>query len=292
MRSFLAALLLSSVVLPAVAHADPQDGERRSERRAAAIERVREAREQRAEQPRPERAVQVQRVERVEPPVARRDAADEAVRSERIERVRRVSSERRGQAADAADNGVVRRPAEDSVRDWRLRERTARGAPEGVVTAPVTVEPPEATAPERRPTLNERIADRVREQRSEPRETRTADRRPPIFRDLHDRRSAETFRHQWRRDHRYDWRRHRDRHRSLFRLGWYYDPFGWGYRRFDIGWTLRPTYWSDRYWLQDPWQWRLPTVYGPYRWIRYYDDALLVDVRTGRVVDVIHDVFW
>jgi hypothetical protein len=28
------------------------------------------------------------------------------------------------------------------------------------------------------------------------------------------------------------------------------------------------------------------------RWIRYYDDALLVDIRDGYVVDVIHDFFW
>jgi hypothetical protein len=36
----------------------------------------------------------------------------------------------------------------------------------------------------------------------------------------------------------------------------------------------------------------LPPVYGPYRWVRYWDDALLVDVRSGRVVDVIHNFFW
>ncbi|MGI8612320.1 MAG: RcnB family protein [Sphingomicrobium sp.] len=34
--------------------------------------------------------------------------------------------------------------------------------------------------------------------------------------------------------------------------------------------------------------------YAPtgYRWIRYYDDALLVDTWDGRVVDVIRDFFW
>ena len=31
---------------------------------------------------------------------------------------------------------------------------------------------------------------------------------------------------------------------------------------------------------------------GPYRWIRYYDDALLVDTYSGEVVDVIHRFFW
>jgi Ni/Co efflux regulator RcnB len=44
--------------------------------------------------------------------------------------------------------------------------------------------------------------------------------------------------------------------------------------------------------LNDPWQYRLPPVHGPYRWVRYYDDVLLIDVRNGYVVDVINDFFW
>ena len=36
---------------------------------------------------------------------------------------------------------------------------------------------------------------------------------------------------------------------------------------------------------------RLPPADGPYRWVRYYGDVLLVDVRNGYVVDVIHDFF-
>jgi hypothetical protein len=101
-----------------------------------------------------------------------------------------------------------------------------------------------------------------------------------------------SWRDSWRRDHRYDWRRHRDRNRSLFRFGVYYDPFGWSYRPYGIGYSIRPSYWDYDYWLRDPWMYRLPPVYGPYRWIRYWDDALLVDTRTGRVVDVIRNVFW
>ena len=29
-----------------------------------------------------------------------------------------------------------------------------------------------------------------------------------------------------------------------------------------------------------------------HRWVRYWDDALLVDTWTGQVVDVIHSFFW
>ena len=96
----------------------------------------------------------------------------------------------------------------------------------------------------------------------------------------------------WRSDRRYDWRRHRDRNRSIFQFGRYHDPYGYGYRRFSIGFSLVPNYYRSNYWLNDPWQYRLPPAYGPYRWVRYYDDALLVNIYNGRVVDVIHNFFW
>ena len=96
----------------------------------------------------------------------------------------------------------------------------------------------------------------------------------------------------WRRDHRYDWHHHRSHHGSLFRLGRYFDPYGWGYRHFSIGYSLWPSYYGSSFWLNDPWQYRLPPAYGPYRWVRYYNDALLVNIYTGQVVDVIYSFFW
>ena len=100
-------------------------------------------------------------------------------------------------------------------------------------------------------------------------------------------------RHDWRRDHRYDWRRYRESHRSIYRIGRYYSPYrDYSYRRLSIGFWLGPLFYSSRYWIDDPWYYRLPPVYGPYRWVRYYDDALLVNIYTGEVVDVIYDFFW
>jgi hypothetical protein len=96
----------------------------------------------------------------------------------------------------------------------------------------------------------------------------------------------------WRRNHNYDWRSYRNRYHSLFRLGRYYDPYGWNYRRFSIGFNLWPSYYGSSNWLNDPWQYRLPPAYGPYRWVRYYDDALLVNIYDGQVVDVIYNFFW
>ena len=59
-----------------------------------------------------------------------------------------------------------------------------------------------------------------------------------------------------------------------------------------IGFALDSLFYSSRYWIDDPWQYRLPDAYGPYRWVRYYDDALLVDIYSGEVVDGMYDFFW
>ena len=96
----------------------------------------------------------------------------------------------------------------------------------------------------------------------------------------------------WRQNSRYNWYNYRSRYGSLYRLGRYNDPYGYGYRRFSIGFNLWPSYYGSNYWLNDPWQYRLPPAYGPYRWVRYYDDALLVNIYTGQVVDVINNFFW
>jgi Ni/Co efflux regulator RcnB len=96
----------------------------------------------------------------------------------------------------------------------------------------------------------------------------------------------------WRHDHRYDWRHWRDRHRSLFRIGVYYDPFGWSYRPYQIGWRLWPSYYGRRFRINDPYEYRLPYAPAGTVWVRYWDDALLVDTWTGEVIDVIHNFFW
>lgn len=95
----------------------------------------------------------------------------------------------------------------------------------------------------------------------------------------------------WRNDHRYDWRRFRDHHRSRFHLGIYIDPFGWGYQPFDIGYRMWPAYYGNQYWL-DPAQYGLPYPPPGTEWIRYYNDALLIDMYTGEVIDSIPGFFW
>ena len=97
----------------------------------------------------------------------------------------------------------------------------------------------------------------------------------------------------WRRDRRYDWYSYRNHNRNVYRLGSYYAPYrGYYYRPLSIGFYLDSLFFSSRYMISDPWQYRLPDAYGPYRWVRYYDDALLVNIYSGEVVDVIRNFFW
>lgn len=95
----------------------------------------------------------------------------------------------------------------------------------------------------------------------------------------------------WRNDERYDWRDYREHHRSRFHLGFYADPFGWGYQQFSIGWRLWPAYYGNQFWL-DPSMYELPYPPPGCVWVRYWNDALLVDTYSGTVVDMIPGFFW
>jgi Ni/Co efflux regulator RcnB len=95
----------------------------------------------------------------------------------------------------------------------------------------------------------------------------------------------------WQNDARYDWRRYRNHHRSLFHLGFYYDPFGWGYQPYSIGWRMWPAYYGNQFWI-DPGMYGLPYPPPGTRWVRYWNDALLVDTWSGEVIDVIPGFFW
>lgn len=114
---------------------------------------------------------------------------------------------------------------------------------------------------------------------------------PPLRHEGH--RSPQShWNNNWRYDHRYNWHDYRRQHHSVYHLGYYHDPFGWAYQTFAIGWRLWPNYYSSAYWINDPWMYRLPPAPPGTHWIRYYNDALLVDTWTGEVMDVIHGFFW
>ncbi len=97
----------------------------------------------------------------------------------------------------------------------------------------------------------------------------------------------------WRNDNRYNWSFWRNQNRNRYRLSPYYSPYrNWSYRRFSIGLFLDSLFYSQRYWIGDPWQYRLPPAPYGTQWVRYYNDVLLVDIYTGEVVDAIYGFFW
>jgi Ni/Co efflux regulator RcnB len=96
----------------------------------------------------------------------------------------------------------------------------------------------------------------------------------------------------WRNNQRYDWSDWRQHNQSVFRQRAYRDPFGWAYQLFAIGSRLWPNYYRSRYWISEPSMYRLPSAPPGTRWIRYYNDVLLVDIWDGEIVDAIHDFFW
>ena len=96
----------------------------------------------------------------------------------------------------------------------------------------------------------------------------------------------------WRNNHRYDWHDWRRHHRHRYHLHTYFDPFGWGYYSYWPGGRLWPAFYASHYWIMDPWYYHLPPAPPGTRWVRYYNDAMLVDMWSGEVIDVIHGFFW
>lgn len=93
-----------------------------------------------------------------------------------------------------------------------------------------------------------------------------------------------------KQEYRQDWREYRKHNRKLYSRGDWRSPYR--YHSFDRGARIRSGYYGPRYVIADPWRYRLPPARGNMRWVRHYDDVLLVNMRTGRVVDVIRNFFW
>jgi len=262
-KLIIAVLLAGTFTVPAQAQDREPYGGRNRDRgeRPAATEDSERPRSQRAER----------RAERVERRAERAEQVHEAseaprLRSERAGRVRVVSDDGAGQV-QAPQRPAFERQLRDTPEGRKIRDAAGdRSFAERLIEARRSQSGTPVIHRDQAPT-----ADRSRTQTST---------------------GGRHWSNHWRSDGRYDWRRHRHQHHSLFRLGNYWDPYGYRYRNFSIGFSLWPSYYGSRFWLNDPWQYRLPPTYGPYRWIRYYDDALLVNIYTGQVVDVERNFFW
>ena len=119
---------------------------------------------------------------------------------------------------------------------------------------------------------------------------------------------------QWNR-HQYDWSAYRpgrrppewDRYRRDFdprpyewnriserRYRWepYVEPPGWYYQRWAYGEILPEIFWSQQYWLTNYPEFGLYDPPYGYVWVRYGNDALLVDVESGQILSVEYGVFY
>ncbi len=80
----------------------------------------------------------------------------------------------------------------------------------------------------------------------------------------------------------------RDRRRSQ-----YVAPYrGWRYSAVRPGYQLRPGFYGQRYVIVNPGQYRLRSGLRNQQWIRYGNDLLLVNVRNGRVLQVVRNRYW
>lgn len=93
-----------------------------------------------------------------------------------------------------------------------------------------------------------------------------------------------------RQETREDWRDYRRTHRDVYRGGNWRAPFR--YNQWNAGAQLRPAYYNSRYYIADPRRYRLPGPGANQRWVRHYNDVLLVNVRTGRVIQAHRSFFW
>lgn len=123
----------------------------------------------------------------------------------------------------------------------------------------------------------------IREERGELRHARRHGDRDDVREERRELREA-------KREYRQDWREYRRDHRNIYARGDWRSPNR--YRSFNPGVRIERRYYGSRYVIADPWRYRLPRTQGNLRWVRHYDDVLLVNMRTGRVVEVHRNFFW
>ncbi|HEU4550106.1 MAG TPA: RcnB family protein [Rhizomicrobium sp.] len=88
---------------------------------------------------------------------------------------------------------------------------------------------------------------------------------------------------------RFSWR---GRNYNRYRAPAFHYPRGYSYRRWVIGAALPTLFLSSLYYFDD---WNRMGITPPppgRRWVRYGPDLLLVNVRNGRVEDVIYGAFY
>ncbi len=77
-----------------------------------------------------------------------------------------------------------------------------------------------------------------------------------------------------------------------YHYGTYVRPSGWYYRRWTYGQALPAMFWGRNYWISSWANFGLMAPPFGYQWVRYGDDAILVDASTGQILQVQYGVFY
>jgi len=76
-----------------------------------------------------------------------------------------------------------------------------------------------------------------------------------------------------------------------FHIGPYHRPLGWTAHRWTYGEILPRAYWAAPYLLADYWLFALEVPPAGFEWVRDGNDALLVNIDTGEILQVEYGVF-
>jgi Ni/Co efflux regulator RcnB len=150
--------------------------------------------------------------------------------------------------------------------------------------------PAAATAQSRGEIRRDR--DDVREQRDDLRDAQERGDRRDMREEREELRDARQELREDQRDRRDEYRDNRDRRDEYRdnrdRRSQYVAPYrGWRYGAVRPGFQLRPGFYGPRYQINNPGHYRLRAGTRNQRWIRYGNDLLLVNVRNGRVLQVV-----
>lgn len=85
---------------------------------------------------------------------------------------------------------------------------------------------------------------------------------------------------------------HNYRAPHAFRIGPYHPPGRWHYHRWHYGQFLPHVYWGRAYLLPDFWLFGLDIPPIGYAWVRYGDDAILIELTDGRIVQIVYGIFY
>lgn len=143
-----------------------------------------------------------------------------------------------------------------------------------------TLSPMVASAQTREMQRNDR---EVREERQDVRDAKRYGTRADVREEKRDLREA-------KQERREDWRDYRQSNRRAFQGTRFNAPFR--YRTFNTGVSIGQGYYAPRYRVNNYSNYRLPQPGRYQTYVRHYNDVLLVNTRTGRVIQAYRGFYW